>query len=90
MSTYLVAFVVSEFKGVGVKNGTKELGVYSRPDALNQTDYAVDFGQRILNALGNYFGIDYYLTNDNLKIDHVALIDFNAGAMENWGLVTYR
>lgn len=90
MSTYLVAFLVSEFRGVEITNGSKEFGVYTRPDVLNQTDYAVDFGQRVVNALSDYFGIDYYTTDANLKLDHVALIDFNAGAMENWGLITYR
>ncbi|XP_045765661.1 membrane alanyl aminopeptidase-like [Maniola jurtina] len=91
MSTYLVAFLVSEFEAQHYsRNGTKELGVFTRPEAKNQTDYTFDFALRVVQALGDYFGIDYYSTNSNLKLDHIALIDFKAGAMENWGLVTYR
>lgn len=41
-------------------------------------------------ALSDFFGIDYYSTDENLKLDHVALTDFRAGAMENWGLIKYR
>ncbi|XP_045519265.1 membrane alanyl aminopeptidase-like [Pieris brassicae] len=91
MSTYLVAFLISEFESVTtIKNGDNEFGVYTRPEAINQTEYAVDFGQRIVDALGDYFGIDYYSVDSNLKLDHVALVDFQSGAMENWGLVKYR
>lgn len=91
MSTYLVAFLVSEFEAEHYsRNGSNELGVFTRPEAKNQTDYAFDFALRVVQALGDYFGIDFYSTNDNLKLDHIALIDFKAGAMENWGLVKYR
>ncbi|XP_049870026.1 membrane alanyl aminopeptidase-like [Pectinophora gossypiella] len=91
MSTYLVAFLISEFEaGNYSTNDTRELGVFTRPEAKNQTAYAFDFGQRVVEALSAYFGVDYYSTNANLKLDHIALPDFRAGAMENWGLVTYR
>ncbi|CAH2217232.1 jg24955 [Pararge aegeria aegeria] len=91
MSTYLVAFLVSEFEAEHYsRNGTKEVGVFTRPEAKNQTDYAFNFAEKVVQALGDYFGIDYYSTNSNLKLDHIALVDFKAGAMENWGLVTYR
>ncbi|XP_068631136.1 membrane alanyl aminopeptidase-like [Battus philenor] len=91
MSTYLVAFLVSEFEaGANITNGVNEFGVYARPEARNQTAYAFDFGLRVVNALGDYFGIDYYSTNSNLRLDHIALPDFSSGAMENWGLIKYR
>ncbi|XP_053604250.1 membrane alanyl aminopeptidase-like [Plodia interpunctella] len=87
MPTYLVAFIISEFD---VRSTDDSFGVYTRPEALNQTQFAFDFGENVVNQLGNYFGIDYYSSNEHLKLDHVALPDFRAGAMENWGLVTYR
>lgn len=90
MSTYLVAFLVSEFEPALIKDDAQEFGIYTRPDAKNQSDYAFDFGQRVVKALGSYFGVDYYSTDSNLRLDHVALPDFKAGAMENWGLIKYR
>ncbi|KAF9798704.1 hypothetical protein SFRURICE_007034 [Spodoptera frugiperda] len=91
MSTYLVAFLVSEFEAAASSlDGTNEFGIYTRPDAKNQSDYAFDFGKKVVDALSSYFGINYYSTNSHLRLDHVALIDFRAGAMENWGLIKYR
>ncbi|KAJ8727738.1 hypothetical protein PYW07_001857 [Mythimna separata] len=91
MATYLVAFLVSEFEAAASSlNGTQEFGVYTRPDAKNQSEYAFDFGIKVVDALGTYFSINYYSTNSHLRLDHVALPDFRAGAMENWGLIKYR
>lgn len=91
MSTYLVAFLISEFESGGYyTNGTTEFGVWSRPQAKNQSEYAFDFGLKVVNALSVYFGIDYYSMDEHLKLNHIALPDFRAGAMENWGLITYR
>ncbi|XP_026737407.1 membrane alanyl aminopeptidase-like [Trichoplusia ni] len=91
MSTYLVAFLISEFTpGITITNDNREFGIYSRPEANGQTSLAFKFGREVVDALGKYFGIDYYYTNSNLQLDHVALPNFRAGAMENWGLITYR
>lgn len=82
MSTYLVAFLISEFDfGDYYTNGTKEFEIWSRPDAVNQTDYTFKFGLKVVIALGEYFGTDYYSTN--LKLDNIAMPDFRTGAMEN-------
>lgn len=90
MSTYLVAFLVSEFEAGNITKGSREFGVFTRPSAKNQSAYAFDFGHRVANALGSYFGLDYYSTSNNLRLDHIALPDFSSGAMENWGLIKYR
>lgn len=91
MSTYLVAFLISEFEATYYNtNSSHEFGVFVRPEATNQSAYSYDFGMRVVDALSDYFGINYYSTNNQLKLDHVGLINFRAGAMENWGLVTYR
>lgn len=82
MSTYLVAFVVSDFQHLS--DGT--FAVWARDQALNQARYALDIGPRILRHFEDFFSIKFPLP----KIDMVALPDFAAGAMENWGLITYR
>ena len=88
MSTYLLAFVIGKFHGktVANKHGT-EITTYA---ALNQDVDAVDFANEIaarsLEFYDDNFGVPYPLK----KLDQVALPDFEAGAMENWGLVTYR
>ncbi|CAB3360791.1 Hypothetical predicted protein [Cloeon dipterum] len=82
MSTYLVAFVISEFSRMD--NGS--FSVWSRRDAIKQAEYALQVGPAILKYFEKYFKIPYPLP----KMDMVALPDFAAGAMENWGLITYR
>lgn len=88
MSTYLVAFLISDYETTRSHSGN--FGIYTRPEAKNQTEYALNFGVKAVNALSDYFGIDYYSTDSHLKLDHVALPHHLRGAMENWGLVTYR
>ncbi|XP_011631440.1 aminopeptidase N-like isoform X1 [Pogonomyrmex barbatus] len=82
MSTYTVAFVISEFESLEVDN----FRVWARPSALDQAEYSLDIGVAVLDALNNIFQLPYFLP----KMDMVAVPDFKAGAMENWGLVTYR
>ncbi|XP_068202064.1 aminopeptidase N-like [Palaemon carinicauda] len=84
MSTYLVAFMVSNFESRGIEG--KEFKVWARSEAIYQADYALDVGPKVLTYFENYFGIDYALP----KVDMVAITDFSAGAMENWGLILYR
>ncbi|KAM3967291.1 membrane alanyl aminopeptidase [Aphomia sociella] len=91
MSTYLVAFVVSQFSfAAQTSNSNRSLAIYIRPEATNQTTYTYDFAVKAVNQLSDYLGIDYFSTDQQLKLDHIGLPDFRAGAMENWGLVTYR
>ncbi len=87
MSTYLLAFVYGE---LGYKEATSKRGVvvraYATPDNVKHLDYAVDYGAKCLDFYEEYFDIPYPLA----KCDMVALPDFSSGAMENWGLITYR
>lgn len=83
MSTYLVAFVVSDF--THITNGQK-FSVWTRDSAIGQAKYSLEIGPKILKYFENYFGIDFPLP----KVDMIALPDFAAGAMENWGLITFR
>lgn len=90
MSTYLVALVISNFEAKSpTENEGYEYVVYARPDAKDYTTTAVNYGRKLIDEMGTYTGIKY----QDLGIDksyQVAIPDFAAGAMENWGLVTYR
>ena len=87
MSTYLLAFVVGEFDFVEThtNNGTL-VRVYALPGRSDQGKFALDVGKRSLEFYNSYFDIPYPLP----KLDMIAIPDFASGAMENWGLVTYR
>ncbi|XP_069840571.1 aminopeptidase Ey-like [Dendropsophus ebraccatus] len=85
MSTYLVAFIVSQFKQVG-DNRVKIWGRKRAIEDENQGEYALNKTRPILEFFEKYYDAPYPLP----KSDQVALPDFGAGAMENWGLVTYR
>lgn len=85
MSPYLVAFAVSDFK---VLANNESFGVWANPTVENSTKkFAHDYGLKTLEVLNEYTTIDYY--SQMSKMDQIAIPNFN-GAMENWGLVTYR
>lgn len=88
MSTYLVAYVVADFDHLSNKND-QSFRVWARKNAINHGMYAVDVGLKELTALENYLGITFK-SHGLTKMDSIALPQLSAGAMENWGLVTYR
>ncbi|KAM7147884.1 leucyl-cystinyl aminopeptidase isoform 1-T1 [Molossus nigricans] len=86
MSTYLVAFIVGEMKNLSQDiNGTL-VSIYSVPEKIDQVHHAFETTVKLLEFYQNYFEIQYPLK----KLDLVAIPDFEAGAMENWGLLTFR
>ncbi|KAJ3321940.1 hypothetical protein HDU76_013989, partial [Blyttiomyces sp. JEL0837] len=87
MSTYLYAFVVSNFECIDdeTRKGVK-VSVCTQPHRTGLGTYALKAGVKILEYYEKTFGIAYPLP----KLDLVAIPDFAAGAMENWGLVNYR
>ena len=88
MSTYLLAWVIGKFHGKSIKNehGVEITTYCSLAQELESVDFANEIAARSLEYYDDNFGVDYPLR----KLDQVALPDFEAGAMENWGLVTYR
>ncbi|KAL4713264.1 hypothetical protein ACJJTC_018612 [Scirpophaga incertulas] len=91
MSTYLVAYVLSDFQSVETSylskdNITKTIKIWARPELIGQTKYALNITPKLLSYYEDVFGLPYALD----KIDLIAIPDFSSGAMENWGLVTFR
>ncbi|BDA42905.1 Aminopeptidase N [Coccomyxa sp. Obi] len=93
MSSYLVAFVVGNLTnasalvpGINPMDDRRTVSVWGTPDRVKDLDIALDIARTILPAYERLFGIPYPLP----KLDLVAIPDFAAGAMENWGLLLYR
>ncbi|KAI4820732.1 hypothetical protein KUCAC02_028702 [Chaenocephalus aceratus] len=86
MSTYLVAFIVANFTSVTKNVSNTLVSVYSVPEKKEHTDYALETCSKLLEFYNDFFEINYPLK----KLDLVAIPDFLAGAMENWGLITFR
>ncbi|XP_064191653.1 aminopeptidase N-like [Anguilla rostrata] len=88
MSTYLLAFIVSDFTYIESWEKNVLIRVWARRKAIDegQGEYALNVTGPILKFFENYYNATYPLS----KSDQIALPDFNAGAMENWGLITYR
>ncbi|KAK4599003.1 hypothetical protein RGQ29_009192 [Quercus rubra] len=87
MSTYLVAIVVGLFDYVErlTSDGVK-VRVYCQVGKVNQVKFALVVAVRTLELYKDYFEVPYSLP----KLDMVAIPDFAFGAMENYGLITYR
>ena len=88
MSSYLLAFVFGEMVSKTTKTGSGvEVSVWATvAQPVEGLDFALDTAKRCVEFFEDYFGVPYPLP----KLDHVAVPDFSSGAMENWGLVTYR
>ncbi|XP_033978205.1 endoplasmic reticulum aminopeptidase 2 [Trematomus bernacchii] len=87
MSTYLVAFVLCDFKSVTATTSSGvQVSIYASPEKWQQTSYALEVAVKMLDFYDEYFNIRYPLP----KQDLIAIPDFESGAMENWGLTTYR
>ncbi len=87
MATYLLAFVIGPLEAIEetTRTGTK-VGVWALPDRIAHGRWGLEESIRILDYLNAYYGVRYPLA----KLDHISLQDFAAGAMENWGAITYR
>ena len=86
MSTYLVAFLVGDFQCVSGSSDGIPIRVCAPPDQVQLGAYALQASEFFLHYYDNYFGIKYPMP----KLDMIAIPDFEAGAMENFGAITYR
>jgi aminopeptidase N len=86
MSTYLLAFLVGDFQCSSGEQDGVAIRTCATPDKVALTTYGVDVAKYVLHYYNTYFGIPYPLK----KLDLIGLPDFEAGAMENFGAITYR
>ncbi|XP_069679087.1 endoplasmic reticulum aminopeptidase 1-like isoform X2 [Periplaneta americana] len=87
MSTYLVAFVVCDYKRITRQTQKKvSVSVYAPNEMISQASFALSTAADAMDYYEEFFGVPYPLP----KQDLIAIPDFAAGAMENWGLITYR
>uniref|UniRef100_A0AAZ3NQF6 Aminopeptidase n=1 Tax=Oncorhynchus tshawytscha TaxID=74940 RepID=A0AAZ3NQF6_ONCTS len=88
MSTYLLAFIVSDFDHItgSIENNNVRIWARRKAIAEGHGNYALNVTGPMLKFFQRYYNASYPLS----KSDQIALPDFNAGAMENWGLITYR
>ena len=86
MSTYLVALLVGDFQCTSGEQDGVAIRSCATPDKVALTPYSVEVAKFMLHYYNTYFGIPYPLK----KLDLIAIPDFEAGAMENFGAITYR
>lgn len=87
MSTYLVAFIVGELNYIETDKFRLPVRVYAPPNQdIEHGRFSLELAARTLAFYEKTFDSAFPLP----KMDMVAIPDFAAGAMENWGLITYR
>ncbi|CAE7223560.1 unnamed protein product [Rhizoctonia solani] len=92
MSTYLVAFANGHFEYLEssytspLSGKTRPLRIYATKDIIHQTQFSLDVKAKVMPIYEKMFDIEYPLP----KLDTLVAHDFDAGAMENWGLITGR
>jgi len=86
MSTYLVAFLVGDLQCTSGESDGTPIRACATPDKVEYTKFALSAAEFVLHYYNDYFGIKYPMP----KLDMIGLPDFEAGAMENFGAITYR
>lgn len=87
MSTYILCWVVSDFKSLTI-HPTPNLVIRSWTSLKNlpNTKYGLETTAKLLKYYESYFQIPFPLN----KLDIIAVPNFAAGAMENWGIITFQ
>ena len=86
VSTYLIYLGVGEFEYLTGKIGKIQIRVVTTKGNKKKGKFSLELGKKLLASYEKYFGIKYPLP----KLDLIAVPDFAAGAMENWGAITFR
>ncbi|HET6412233.1 MAG TPA: M1 family aminopeptidase [Anaeromyxobacter sp.] len=87
LPTYLVALVVGGVEALpAVSSRGIPVRTWATPEKIALTGFAQDVAVEVLPRLENYFAVPYAFG----KLDQVGLPEFEAGAMENAGLITFR
>jgi tricorn protease interacting factor F2/3 len=86
VSTYLIYLGVGEFEYLTGNVGKIQIRVITTKGNKSKGAFSLDLGKKLLTSYEKYFGIKYPLP----KLDLIAVPDFAAGAMENWGAITFR
>ena len=89
MASYLLAFIISDLEHISNADDKAEgetlHRIWVRPDSLSKADYALKSSVAVLKALEEYVDYKYELE----KVDSAG-VPLKTGAMENWGMITYR
>ena len=86
MSTYLLYMGVGKFSTKSIKYKNVEITLAIPGEELNSNDFPLEIASKCLEFYENYFGIPFELP----KVHLISVPDFAAGAMENWGAITFR
>jgi tricorn protease interacting factor F2/3 len=86
MSTYLLFFGVGEFEFIEDPEGDVLIRAATMPGLTEYAGLGLEFGRKSLRFSEDYYGVPYPIP----KLDLIAIADFAAGAMENWGAITFR
>jgi puromycin-sensitive aminopeptidase len=87
MSTYLLAFIIGEFEyREGKTKDNVQVRIFTTKDKVHQAHFALDVAIKSLEFFTEYFDTPYPMLN----LDLIAIPDFEAAGMENWGAITFR
>jgi aminopeptidase N len=85
MPSYLIEFTAGDIREVSASSGATRFGVWAVAGQEQEGEIALHNAQQILADYDDYFAYPFPLP----KLDSIAVPGGFAGAMENWGAITY-